>query len=246
MLKRTFIVTFLSFLFLTSCGQEMEVKKACKEYMSARIALRFGDSTKLKKITVDSLYTLLMLNHKYLGLLKDVPTFRADLNIEPKEIEIYGNKASCLMNGSEYYKIHLRKENGKWVVEGENEQFNFRKSIAEVKKRTADYNAFLKDKPARDSVLKVLGSFFSGIELYFTKQDLSVLTPISSESTLKVIILIHKHAISRTGEEIILKELKKPKYNSKDVIFGREQVVCKFYNDEPEIIFQKGIMNTSL
>jgi hypothetical protein len=126
MMLRVF-VTFMSLasIIITGCAPDAppdesdKVREVCTKYMEARRALERDDSTLLREVTSDSLYMLIMLNHRYTRLLEgeNVPISGPDLNILPGSVQLHGDTASCLMNSLEHYELQLynrRCMEGRW------------------------------------------------------------------------------------------------------------------------------------
>lgn len=231
------ILTLLLFLCF-GCGEESKVKNTCNNFIKGRRALDAGDSLLLKQVTEDSLFQLIMLHHSYQEML-DVPVISANLNISTKSTEIDGNCATCLMSGSATYKIHLCKQEDTWKVEGENGIYPDAEKILTAQKKITDYKLFKKEKPARDSVLRVLDLFFNGAKSYFKNQDLKTLKQVSNDSTVDFIQRLYSFSKQRTGIDLIINEMGQPNYMTVDVIFDSDKITCKFYKEEITVDFQK-------
>ena len=115
-----FILFCLSVSYVCSQNDSTKIAEVCNKFIQGRIDLRQGDSLLLKSVTEDSLFKLIMLNHKYIKLLK-APVVRADLRMRVNSVEVNDSCATCSMSSYEYYKIKLCKYNNKWKVKGEND-----------------------------------------------------------------------------------------------------------------------------
>lgn len=236
--KITLINLLLSSLFvgilLTSCNEKPKIERTCRDYMKGRIALKRNDSTLLKEVTSDSLYTLMMLHDQYLKLVsKSTQVMEANLDIHPKEVKMIDeNCADCIMRTDQYYNIHLCKKNGKWLVEGENFIYPTSDKINEARSKLADYKTYLKNKPTTDSVLHTVGGFLQGVKKYFEHQDVSTLEAYCDSTTVELVARLYQYAMVRTGKEIIMAELKrfKPRFNG--ISFNANKVICKLGHDE--------------
>jgi hypothetical protein len=140
-------IYFLLFLLLTSfisCqSEESKIKDVCKTYVEGRTALENGDSLKLRPVTGDTLYKLMMLDRQYTKLIGSelsIPYYE----LQPVEVEIKGNKATCLMSEYEHYKLNLYKTKGEWKVNGENDKFPNFQSIIGLQKKIDNYKVALK------------------------------------------------------------------------------------------------------
>lgn len=235
-LLKIYIPLLLGFILMVSCGEKSEIRKTCQAFIDGRIALREGDSIRLKQVTEDSLYTLIMLHKQYENLAY-APVIRPSLRMYVKSIKIEDNCAVCEMSAQEYYNINLCKdENDRWVVKGENWKYGTSAKIAKARKKLADFKIHLKERPAQDSVLASLNTFFKGAKSYFKTQDIGMVQQSSNEATVDFVKRLYTYSIEKTGQELLEKEMAKPDYTVFDVIFNENQkdkVVCEFYK-EPE------------
>lgn len=199
--------------------------------MKGRILLKKGDGTLLKSVTEDSLYRLILLQQEYIKLL-DTPMIEANLNIYAKSEEINGDCATCKMSGEEFYQIELCKFNGQWKVISENGQHATFAKIQEAQKKLDDYRLFLKDKPARDSVLTIVNRFFESAKLYFTEQNITELEKICNEATISFIKRLYTHCKTKPGIKALEEEMAKPNFLVGDVYFNEDDVTFKFYEEE--------------
>lgn len=216
-------------------SDEDQVKTACKEFIQGRKDLKKGDSGTLKRVTEDSLYTLIMLHEQYAQML-DAPVIEADLNIYPKSAQVNDSCGTCMMSGFEYYQIELCKIEDSWRVIGENGKYATSEKIATARKKIADYIIFKQEAPAKDSVLLALSSFFEGVKVYFRTQETQALAETSDEATVGLVERLYEYAIKRNGRDMILEEMEKPNYMTFYVNFDEEGgVACQFYNEETKV-----------
>lgn len=226
--------------FLTSCGENAAVKTACNTFMKGRLALDQGDTTIIKSVTEDSLYRLLWLHESYATLLKKsgTPVMGPDLRgIYVKGVELKEDCATCNMQAESFYQLNLCKEEGKWIVKGENHNYATEEKLQKARKKLYDYTIFLEKKPTTDSVLAVLSDFFDGVETYFKYQDDGDLYGICDEMTINAIKRIRQYAVKKTGKQRILTALEKRKYVTFDVTSDPKTATCKFYGEELSVDF---------
>lgn len=236
--KSIAIILFIGAFIGCSRVADSPVKTACNNFMKGRILLKKGDSTLLKSVTEDSLYRLILLHQEYIKLL-DAPVIEANLNIYAKTEEINGDCATCKMSGEEFYQIKLCKFNGQWKVVSENGQHATLAKIQEAQKKLDDYRLFLKDKPARDSVLKIVNKFFESAKLYFTEQDITELEKICDEATLSFIKRLYTNSKTKPGTKALQEEMTKPSFLVGDVFFEDDDVTFKFYEEEITVLLKR-------
>lgn len=227
-------------LVTTSCAQSdtEQISTTCNNFIKGRLALRQGDSLLIRSVTEDSLYKLIMLNHKYVKMLK-APVVRADLGIRVKSVEVNDSCASCLMTGYEYYQIKLCKYNDVWRVKGENDIYATTERIQRAQKKIDDYKIELKKRPAVDSVIKVVNQFFKDVKHYFNTEESDGLSTTCNEDTVKFIKSFYTYAKRRSGLELLHKEMKAPNFMVGDGIFEDDRTLFKFYNEEIYIVLRK-------
>jgi len=232
------MLLFFSLIFLLGCGEESKVSNTCNQFMKGRIALKKGDASILEQITEDSLFKLLMLHHDYAKLI-NAPIISPDLNIHTKSVEMKENCASCLMSGLEYYQIHLCKHGEVWKVEGENDIYPTTERIKKAQKKFVDREIFIKQKPAVDSVILRLNTFFGGAKVYFKTHDLSPLKELCDEPTLQFVQNLYKYTKQKGDVEKVIEEMAKPNILTSDVNFDSDKITCKFYQEETTVLFKK-------
>lgn len=227
-------------VFCSSQAQNdtLKVRETCNKFIKGRLDLRQGDSLLLKSVTEDSLFKLIMLNHKYAKMLR-APIISANLNIRATSVDFYDSCASCLMSGYEYYKIKLCKYNDEWKVKGENDIYATPERIQRAQQKIVDYKAELKKRPAVDSVLKVVNQFFKDVHNYFENEELEPLKTTCNAETVSFIQKLYGYAKERTGLELLHKEMNAPNFLVGDGIFESDRTLFKYYNEETYIVLRK-------
>ncbi|KIC02789.1 hypothetical protein OA88_06600 [Flavobacterium sp. JRM] len=239
-MNKIYSLVLLLFISLISCkkSEESKIEDVCITYMKGRIALESGDSLKLKPVTGDTLYKLMMLNHQYLVLLKSNLS-PPDFNLFPEEVEIKGNKATCLMSGGEHYKLNLYKTKEDWKVNGENDKFPNSQSIIEAQKKIADYTLTLKGKSTKDSVVQIANRFFMDANNYFKNNDPKILKNNSDDDSAKFVELLFSYAKKRSGIKAINDEVNKPYSSSGEIMLEGDKATYQFYQENVSVLLQK-------
>ncbi len=235
-LFKVYIPLLLGFILMVSCGEKSEIRKTCQAFIDGRIALRAGDSIPIKRVTEDSLYTLLMLHKQYENLAY-APVIRPSLRMYVKSIEIEDNCAVCEMSAQEYYNINLCKdENNTWVVKGENWKYGTSAKITKARKKLADFKIHLKERPAQDSVLASLNTFLKGVKSYFKTQDSSILEQYSDQATIDFVKRLYTYSVKNIDQDELAIQMAKPDYTLFSINFNKDEknkVIGEFYK-EPE------------
>ncbi|WP_460218496.1 hypothetical protein [Psychroserpens sp. MEBiC05023] len=232
------IVLLFSTFFSCAQSEESKIKTTCNQFIQGRIALRKGDSLKLKLVTEDSLFRLIMLHQKYANMLK-APVIEADLSMRVKSVTIDKDCASCLMTSYSHYEIKLCKEGDHWKVKGENDIYATSERINKARQKIIDYKEELKRRPAVDSILKVVNKFLPSVKAYFKTQNLDKLKPICNEATLHFIQRLYSYSKERTGLELLHDEMDKPNFMVGDGVFETDRTLFKFYNEDIFIVLKK-------
>ena len=232
------ICLLVPFVFGCKQSEEGQIREVCKSFISGRIALRDGDSLVLKSVTEDSLFRLLMLNEQYIKVV-DAPTMRPNLDIYPTKVTIEGNQATCKMSGDEFYYINLLRKNDRWIVKGENDIYASPDKIAAVKEKIRKYQLFLVDKPAKDSVLRVVNFFFPGVQSGFKDNNFKYLESLCDRSTINFIQKFFDYARQRTGTPILTSEINSNNSLVGNVSFKGNEASFKFYEEEITIELKK-------
>lgn len=244
--NKAIYLLFIAFCLTISCKltEEEKIKETCNTFIEGRVALRNGDSSILKAVSDDSLFMLLMLNTQYSNMNdKDVPTYRADLNIKPTKVEITGNCATCLMSGEEFYKINLCKEEDKWKVIGENDVYPTSNLIAEALLKIENLKKYIKQKPAVDSVLNFVNPFYEQVKLYFKTGELGLLEKNYNNSTSKFLENLYWYVKKRGDLDMIDKEMNEYDYTPGEVIFETNEILYKLYIEKGEMTLYKNNNN---
>jgi hypothetical protein len=242
--KMKFIILLFISLFLnTGCteSEEDKVKDTCGHYIKGRMELKKGESALLKSVVSDSLYNLLILQHKYKEILRKegVPIISANLNIHPVSVEIKGDCANCLMSGEEYYQINLCKVNGIWKVKGENGVFPTPERIAEAEQKLINERMLLENKPLSDSIIKIVNVFWGCAKNYFKTQNVAGLIEICSKTTIDLIQRLEVYSKIKIGSAELLIEMEKPDYSPGDVKRTDDKIIYTIFKEELTVLFQK-------
>ncbi|SDE00759.1 hypothetical protein [Pedobacter soli] len=235
-----FYLIGLLFALVLGCKQSEEGKihEVCSTFISGRIALRYGDSLKLKSVMEDSLFRLFMLNEQYIKVV-DAPTMRPNLDIYPTKVTINGNRATCKMSGDEFYYINLIKKGDRWIVIGENEIYASPDKLLAIRKKIRKYQLFLVDKPARDSVMRIMDIFRPGLEPAFKDNNFKYLESVSDRATVDFIRKFFDYAKRRSGVPLLTAEIDSHHVVAGDVSFKGNQASFKFYQEEVSIALKK-------
>ncbi|MHA7843432.1 MAG: hypothetical protein ACX93I_08950 [Winogradskyella sp.] len=240
-IKHTYIVVITMLMLAYSSYAQDEaakVRETCNTFIRARKALKQGDSLLIKSVTEDSLYKLLMLNHKYAKMLK-TRILEADLNIWAKSVEVNDSCGSCQMSGYEYYNIKVCKYDGKWKVMGENDIYATTERIQRAQQKIVNYKREIKTRPAVDSILRVVNQFFKDAHNYFETETLEPLSTTCNVETIRFIQKLYGYAKERTGLELLHKEMNAPSFLVGDVIFEADRTLFKFSREDIYIVLRK-------
>lgn len=237
------LLPILLLIVFSGCKQseESKIKNTSQQFIRGRIALEKGDSTELKAVTEDSLFLLIMLNEQYIKMLQaPVVGIGTELRMmSPLSVTINGDCATCLMSGFEHYEIDLCKYNGVWKVKGENEIYATSEKISGVRKKIADYDKTLANKPSGDSVLRAVNVFFDSTRRFFTKPDPVLLNKVCNSATKACIQKLYNISLRRADAATLRKEMLQENYLTGDPLFQTNRVVFKFYNEETNILLKK-------
>ena len=209
--------------------------------MKGRIAFkRNRDSTLLKSVTSDSLFLLIRLNRKYIKSV-NAPVSSPSLNFGPKSVEINGDKATCMMGSYEYYFLNLRKEEDRWIIYGENDEFPSDARVKSIRDKMVKQKEYLKRKPRVDSILRAANAFYTGVDAYFKTQEDEKLLLACDKATANFVKTFYVFAKKRTGLKLLLAEMKKFRSGVGDAYFdeGKDIVSFKFYKEEENILLRK-------
>ena len=236
-MKMKYAISLLFLVCLWGCKQseESKIKEICSRFIEGRRALLKGDSLKLKLVTEDSLYRLIILNQQYFDIL-DATKIRADLRISPVSVEIDGDCATCLMSGEEHYKINLCRNNGRWEVKGENGIYPTSERLAAAKKQLADYKDFLKTRPQKYQVIKIVNNFFDGVRVFFKSGKSTLLQETCDNSSADFIERLCAYAKNRTGVALMSQEMEKYNTVMGDISLKGDSAVFRFFREEETFV----------
>ncbi|MBC8754130.1 hypothetical protein H2O64_05570 [Kordia sp. YSTF-M3] len=222
--------------------EESEIKNVCNKFIEGRVAFDKGDASMLKQITTDSLFLIIELNEEYAKLLGagGATRIREDIrNIRIRNANIEGDCAICTTSLGDYYMINLCKDNEQWKVKGENYSYPTVGQINRTKDKIEKQKKFLLEKPAVDSVLKVVNSFHKAVKTYFLTEDLTILSKTCDAATFKIVKDIYRYTKKENKLKDLKEEIKFPKALAVDCLFEKEKVACKFYDEETYLNLRK-------
>jgi hypothetical protein len=220
-----------------------KVAETCNRFINGRKNLRANDSLEIKAVASDSLFRLLMLHHKYEKMLKS-RIIRADLNMRVQSVDVDGDCASCQMTSTEYYKIHLCKDEDKnWRIKGENSIFPTPKLLTKARNKIKDYKEQKRHRPRTDSILKAVNKFLPKVKDYFLTQNLEPLKTICDEATVDFIKTVYAYAKERTGLELLHDEMSQPNFMVGDYYRDNGLIEFKFYKEDITLVLSKNSEN---
>ncbi len=157
------------------------VKETTTNFVTFWNELNYADSSEnLRRVTTELMYRHLILSRQ----LDRLEGWGNKRDLELKEITdleiVNSDSATCrvviLRNGGT--RFNLKKINGNWMISGENGGTTTIEDVHKLEERIADYKKGLE-------IQNSISEFNSALELYFKKNDSTLLTTLASEAVME-------------------------------------------------------------
>lgn len=156
------------------------IKETTTNFITFWNELNYADSSdNLRQVTTDLMYRHLFLSRQ----LDRLEGWGKKRDLELKEITdveiVSSDSATCrvIISGHGGTRFNLKKIDGNWIISGENAGTKTIEDVQKLEKRIAD---FKKGLEIQNSISK----FNSAMELYFKKNDYTLLTLLASEAVI--------------------------------------------------------------
>ena len=157
------------------------IKETTTNFVTFWNELNYADSSEnLRQVTTDLMYRHLVLSRQ----LDRLEGWGKKRDLELKEITdvemIDTDSATCrvIIAGHGGTRFNLIKINGNWMISGENGGTKTLDDVQKLEERIADYKKGLE-------IQNSISEFNSAMELYFKKNDSTLLTPLASEAVME-------------------------------------------------------------
>lgn len=228
----------LGLLLFSACerSEESKVREAAQTFVKGRMALASNDSTLIREVSADTLYQMIMLNHRYTTLINGRTSALTDLGMmRPGDIKINGNEATCAMVFYEPYVLNMRKYGEEWKVRGENEHYPDADLIARTQAKYDEQAALRKQRPLFDSVITVINDFYMSAKYHFRTPSPDMLRNSCSDEVVALVERIKKVAIAKIGTEVLFEEMGHEDFTPGDIERVGEKVVFRLYQEPTKL-----------
>lgn len=243
-MKRKYIYLHVIVLLfcLPACepSEESKVRKAAVDFIQGRIALGEEDSSLLRSVSADTLYRMIMINHRYIKLVNGNAQPLAELfTMRPGRVEINGNDATCFVKALDRYDLHLRKYGDTWKVRGENDTYPSQEMIDRTQIKFDEQQRIREQKPLFDSISAVVNDFYMSTKYHFRTPKPELLAPSCSPEVISLVERVKELALAKAGKTALFAEMDKQDFTLGDIERVGETVEFSLYQTNTTLTLKR-------